>query len=286
MSLLEALGLRAVLAGGSATAGVRPPPIGSKPGGTTQKGDPVVKRPSSYAPAADKGVVANVTDLEQDMRDILESWNDAAIDGVNLFTTDVLSKRIDDLESGSLTSFLASLIGNTMWAAAVFVPGGAAVVFAVSMVGIGVAAAPTPPAESKNLIPEVQKLMQNYIYEIHAQHDASLPEKAKSLLDLHPGIGRIHAIGLFVKASFGEWSHVDAKHTSFPTLAKASIRDEYVKRAKARFDLEVALEDSENARRAQARVAAQEELRRRAREDLMKSYPPEVWRPVGKGPHK
>ena len=73
------------------------------------------------------------------------------------------------------------------------------------------------------------------------------------------------------------------RDASFPTLAKASIRDEYFKRAKARFDEEVA---AAILRTEQAFQAAQEKRRRRAKEDLMKSYPPEVWRPVGKGPHK
>ena len=90
------------------------------------------------------GGVADVTNLEQDMRDVLSDWREAAIQGANLFATTALSNRIDALESGNWKSFITALIGNTIWAAAAFTPVGAAVkAFAVSMTGVIVASSPT-----------------------------------------------------------------------------------------------------------------------------------------------
>ena len=175
------------------------------------------------------------------MREILQDWRTAATDGVNLFTTTVLSQRIDDLESGSWTTFIGGLIGNTIWAAAAFTTGGAA--FAVSMVGISVAAAPTLPGEGKNLIPAVQKAMQDHVYALYAALDRTLHRKAKNLIDSLPGIGRYHAIARFVQASVKpELFSDDGKYTTIPTLALDRIRDLYVERAKAAFDQFVQLE--------------------------------------------
>lgn len=213
--------------------------------------------------AGAEGGIASITDLEQDMRDILQNWRDAATDGVDLFVTSVLSERIDDLESGSWTAFVTALIGNTIWAAAAFTPVGAPA-FAVSLAGIGVAAVPTLPDKKKNLIPAIQKRATGYIYSIYAKLDRGLRGKAQKLVGSQFGIGRYRAIALFVEASFapGLFS-IDAKHATVPTLAMDRIRDRSVGAAKALFDQHVAKARAERTRRDEeaARTYMEAEIR-------------------------
>lgn len=176
-----------------------------------------------------EGGIADVTNLEQDMRDILQEWRDAAVDGINLFVTTELSKRIDDLESGSWKTFITAMIGNTMWAAAVFFPPAAAAsAFAVSMAGVVVAAAPTIPSQSESAVPQVQKLMGDYIYSIYDQLNAGLRNNAFLLIKEHPGITRYRALGEFVENSFlpGFYKR-DQRDETIPALNKSAIRDKY-----------------------------------------------------------
>lgn len=261
MGLLKQLGLEP-----PASAGLRPNGAVSAP----PKVAPPAPPPADYVPGPDGGGTADdVGDLERDLRDLLQNWSDAAIDGVSLFTTTVLSKRIDDLESGSWTSFFASLIGNMMWAAAAFAPTGAAVLaFRISVTGIGVAALPTIPSVSKSTIPELQKMMQEYVYNLYNECDRQLNDKASNLVASHPGIGRYRAIAIFVKGSFRpEFSNVDEKYATIPTLIKASIRDAYFNYAEAEFDRLVASQKAENKRRKQKAIDERDRLTEQRRRD-------------------
>jgi hypothetical protein len=243
-----------------------------------------LKLPDSLVPflAAQEGGVASVTDLEQDMRDILQNWRDAASDGAALFATDKLSKRIDDLESGSWTSFVASLVGNIVWAGAVFASGGAVAVFAVSLAGIAIAAAPGVPVESKSLVGEVQKGMQNLVYALHGKLDGSLRGKATSLIKSIPGIGRYRALARFVEASFAPgYFSIDASYATIPTLNLEGIRNLYVERAEAELDRYVAAQRAFE-KKMEAELAAKRaaEWARREKQDHDDAFPPPTYGPI------
>jgi hypothetical protein len=188
---------------------------------------------------SDEGGMASVTDLEQDMRNLLQDWKSAATDGVNQFVGSELSKRLDDLESGSGRTFAMALLGNTIWAAAAFTTGGAA--FAISMAGIGVASAPTVPMQGKSAVPQIQKAMMDHIYAVHEQLDRTLRANAQALYDAYPRFARFRAIGLFVKGSFKSGLYKeDSGAKSMPMINMTAVRDLYAQKAKVAFDREVA----------------------------------------------
>lgn len=197
------------------------------------------------AGSADEGGIASITDLEQDMRDILQDWKGAAADGVQQFATAALSDRIDDLESGSATALFAALLGNTVWAAAAFTTGGAA--FAISMVGVATAALPTVPHKGKSFIPDIQKAMVRQIYTVYGQLDKGLRSNAQALVSSHPGITRFRAMTVFVAASFQPWLYiVDAKYGTIPTLNMSAIRDLYALKATQGLDAAIKAEFRSN----------------------------------------
>jgi hypothetical protein len=104
---------------------------------------------------------------------ILREWKSECQEGVNDFVMAELAAAIDGLGSGSWPTFLMSLLGNTVWAAAAFVPAaaGARAVFAVSMAGIAVAAAPTVPSassEGQNLM-RISGLLKDYYGNVFTQ---------------------------------------------------------------------------------------------------------------------
>jgi hypothetical protein len=198
---------------------------------------PVVQR------EGDQGGKADVTNLEQDMRDVLGQWEGAAKDGVSLFVTQQLSGRLDALESGSYATFLKSLIGNTIWAGAAFTPVGmAARAFAISMAGIAVAAEPTIPKPSKSALPEVQKLMLEYIDGIYDKLNAQLRTKAAELLRVYPSITRYSGIAEFVKASFAKGTYqVDPSNEVIPKVEKGAVRELFLRKATDRLDVFTAI---------------------------------------------
>jgi hypothetical protein len=158
---------------------------------------------------------------------------------VGQFVTNALSSRLDDLESGSWSTFLLGLLGNTIWAATAFTPPGmAGSVFAISMAGIGVAAAPTIPRKSKSAIPKVHELMDGYINGIFNQVNGKLREKASALLVQYPGITRYHALAEFVRHSFARGTYtLDPSNSSPPALSQGVISDRFVQLATQRLEL-------------------------------------------------
>lgn len=200
--------------------------------------------------SSDQGGVADVTNLEQDMRNVLQDWHGAARAGIAQFVTNALSKRIDKLESGSTKNFVVTLLGNVVWAAAAFAPGAAA--FAISIVGIAVGSAPSIPQKSKSLIPELQKLMEDHIDGVFDQLDKSLRRLAKALLDKNPEIARFHALDLFVSASFKpNLFKANPKHTTIPFLDKGAIRDLFEREATKQLDQAIKEEEDAAAKRQQ-----------------------------------
>ncbi|HWQ69266.1 MAG TPA: DUF4157 domain-containing protein, partial [Patescibacteria group bacterium] len=185
-----------------------------------------------------EGGVADVTNLEQDMRDVLQEWRDAATDGGNLFVFDVLSKRIDDLESGSWKNFLVSLLGNTVWALSVFATGGAA--FAIAMTGVVIAASPNVPSKSKSNVGLVARQLQDHIYGVYDQLNKGLRNSAELLIASHPGITRYRALDMFMEESFNRQFYLPpVRYDKIPLLKKERIRDWY------EVSLELRLRDAE-----------------------------------------
>ncbi len=187
----------------------------------------------------DDGGRAEVTDLEQDMRDVLVQWSQGARDGVGLFVTTQLSARLDDLESGSWTTFLSGLLGNTIWAAAAFAPvGGAVLAFRISMAGVGVGSVPNVPSPSKSALPAVTRLGEDYINTAFDQLNEQLRGKAAALVRAHPGISRYRALAEFVRSSFAAGTYDSVSKTgSIPRLDKGAVRDRFERSAADRLEV-------------------------------------------------
>jgi len=244
---------------------------GLKPSQGVAKVEVKVKGGGTYAfsdiafTVADEGGFGSVIDVEQDMRNILQDWKSATADGIQQFATNALSARLDKLESGSANSFLASLVGNTIWAAAAFSTGGIA--FAIGMGGIAVAAAPTVPEERKSFIPTIQQGMVDHIYEIYDQLDKSLRKRAQALADSQPGMSRFEALATFVTASFKKGFYtIDPKNTKIPTLNKSAIRNLYEHEATQKLD--EAIKADEARKKAEKDKKTMEYYKRHARRGI------------------
>jgi hypothetical protein len=154
-----------------------------------------VKRPPAPAQA--------VTDLRQDMERQIDNWKEACRAGIGEFIHGELASRIDALSEGSWESFFQALVGNTVWAAAAFVPAGAPA-FAVSMVGIAIASGPTVPKKgtNKDELAQIESRLHIYIEKIHEKLNKQLPTSAATLLMEHPGVSLEEGLKLFLEASF------------------------------------------------------------------------------------
>ena len=144
-----------------------------------------------------------VTDLRQEMQRQIDLWQGACKTGIGEFVHAELADRIDALSEGSWKNFMIGLLGNTVWAAAAFVPAGR-IAFAVSMVGIGINMSPSIPQKSNSAegLKRIEDQLYTYIEKIHAQLNASLPDKAAALLKEHRDITLDDAMKLFLEASF------------------------------------------------------------------------------------
>ena len=185
------------------------------------------------AVSEDRGGPANVTDLEQDMGIFLGPWLQAALAGVQQFVTKELSDKIDDLSSGSGQGFLEGLIGNAAWAATVFFPGaGALRIFVVSMAGIAVASVPSFPGGSKSHIPEVQRTLNDYLFQAFSAISGRMRGTANAILKSHPDIKRYEALSLFAKASMAPASiRIDPSFKQKPKLNFSYISSQMEKKA-------------------------------------------------------
>jgi hypothetical protein len=207
--------------------------------------------------SVDQGGVADYSNLEQDMRDVLQDWRAAAHMGVAQFVTNELSKRIDKLESGSVGGFLMALLGNVVWAAAAFTTGGAA--FGISIAGIAIGAVPAVPEKSKSFIPEVSDLMEDYFDKLFDQMNGSLRTKATALVDKYPGITRFRALGEFVAASYkASYFKLNNRPTTIPTLNVSALRDLYQRIAAQKLD--EAIKADEAAKKAIADEKLREQM--------------------------
>jgi hypothetical protein len=204
----------------------------------------VVQRDKEAGGKADAGVSSDeggpptVDNIEHDLRDILLEWQIGANEGVTQFVTNDLSDRLDQLESGNWNSFVAGLVGNTLWASTVFLGPATGVAFALSMGGIAIAAAPGVPHKSKSALPEVTKLATTYINTIFAGLNGQLREKAAAVLKEPQMTSRHRALAHIVRNSFKDGLYdIDPTYAKIPQINQNEVRDFMVDFAKERLDI-------------------------------------------------
>jgi hypothetical protein len=149
---------------------------------------------------------SNADTLVTRIQGIVREWKSECQEGVNDFVHAELAAAIDGLGSGSWPTFLLALVGNTIWAAAAFVPpaAGAGAVFAVSMAGIGVAAAPTIPAassEGKNLN-IVAAVLKDYYGNVFTQLYNQIAPNATTYVRAHGQSTGNQALISFLRGTF------------------------------------------------------------------------------------
>jgi hypothetical protein len=149
---------------------------------------------------------ANADTLVTRIQGILREWKSECQEGVNDFVHAELAAAIDGLGSGSWPTFLLALVGNTIWAAAAFVPpaAGARAVFAVSMAGVGVAAAPTVPAassEGRNLT-TVAELLKDYYGNAFTQLLNQVGPRVTAYVQAHGQVNGNQALIDFLQGTF------------------------------------------------------------------------------------
>jgi hypothetical protein len=173
-----------------------------------------------------EGGYADLTNLEQDMGRTVDEWYQAATDGVFSFVDDELAYQLDELSPSGWHSFLTTLLGNTIWAAAAFAPHARAA-FAVSMIGIAIGSMPSiPKQKEESAIKQVRDSSLDYLEGIKDQIDKGLRTKAARLLIENPGISRYRALSQFVQASFKRGTfEVDPEFKARPNLDLSAIRN-------------------------------------------------------------
>jgi hypothetical protein len=178
-------------------------------------------------------------DLEHDMHDILKDWQTGALEGVGQFVTNALTARIDKIESGSWDTFMKGLIGNVVWAAAVFLPGAEVAAFALSLAGIALGAEPgIPRPKSDDAIPKVQRMYVTYINTYFNGLVEQVGSKAAALVDAHPTWTRYHAVAEMVRTTFKpDVIHVDEYYARIPQIDQTAVANHYEKFATDRLEL-------------------------------------------------
>lgn len=183
-----------------------------------------------------QGGPANAGQLEQDMRDVLNDWTEASRGGVDQFIHNVLDQRIENIESGSWTNFILLLLGSTIWAASVFAIA-APPVFAISMVGVAIAAVPSVPRAHRSSLVTVEGMMRDYIDSVYQQLNAQLPGKSSLVLAAHPGASRYQAVARFIEASFKPEVRNDyTGYTELPQINIRAVRHDMFRKANYEFE--------------------------------------------------
>jgi len=156
----------------------------------------------------------NADILKTRCQGILREWKSECQEGVNDFVFSELASQIDDLSSGSWTSFFSALVGNTIWAASAFLPGVGALAtgasalaratFAMSMGGIMVGAAgsiPSPSSEASNLL-VISDMMKTYFGNVFTELFNSLDGLVRSYVDENPTQNGRNALLAFLNSNF------------------------------------------------------------------------------------
>ena len=203
------------------------------------------------------------TQCERDMRDVLRDWHSAVSQGTNEFALHVLSSRIDELSSGSWSSFMTSLLGSTIWAAAVFAGPANLPIFAVSMIGIGIASFPVIPMQSRDRLSDIVQAFNDYFDSWYSRLNGQLPAKAEAFVRLHPGATRRQAIADFIRASFLSRHHLILA-SSLPQVNIRTIRRSVVNYGKQLYDVIKRLDEAGAFSRVQRITPGSESAGRRA----------------------
>lgn len=140
------------------------------------------------------------------MDDVISSWKEESRWGVQNFVNAELEGKIDEVRSSGLSagSFLMSLTGNILWAAACFTTGGAA--FGISLLGIAIAAAGSPPGDKKladkGAISAMAEQVQGYLdtFESGLKEDAA--KKVHDLVLFNQELDQVALLERFLTSSF------------------------------------------------------------------------------------
>lgn len=184
------------------------------------------------------GGAADIGNIDTELSSLLKNFTSAAHDGVNLFATKVLSGRLDDIESGSMKTFLLGILGNGIWAATVFLPVSnlieQAVVFSVAASGIGIAAAPGAPSASVDPLPEIEKYMYAYFDAYEADVKKMALARAAILIQNTPS-ARVDDITQTLTSEFFRKEHYRTDTIGKIEVDSGKIRDEVASRAEDRW---------------------------------------------------
>jgi hypothetical protein len=188
-----------------------------------------------------RGGLANKGKLVGDMIYIIDRWDAASTKGVFQLLNVVISKRIQDLESGSWESFWMTLLGNTIWAASAFAPIAAPALlpFAISMTGVLISSLPSLPKQSYfgQNIKTIQEGLLSYIENVAKQLKRQCPARADKLLSYYQKrISRHRALAEFIRVSFRKGMHDIGDYTTKPALDETAIRRVMYGKAKYEFD--------------------------------------------------
>lgn len=193
-----------------------------------------------------QGGPATNSQLDQDVTNLLTDWESAAKTGISHFVTTELEKKINDLSAGSWASWIENLLGNTLWALTVFLPGGTivglvlkkeVVQFTVSLVGITAPAILNrPDGKSVPTISQLQTMLDDHIMKVHQELKQKLAPQVQKLLKEIPTMTRFEAIGKLAQALFSAGTvHVDAKYGIVPTVNETVVATRYERMAAARL---------------------------------------------------
>jgi len=187
-----------------------------------------------------RGGLANKGKLVGDMTYVIDRWDLASTKGILQLLNVVISKRIQDLESGSWESFWMTLLGNTIWATSAFAPIATAPLlpFVISMTGVLISSLPSLPKQSYfgENINIIQEGLLSYIENVAKQLKKQCPAKADKLLSYYQKrISRHRALAEFI-GGFGKGMHDIGDYTTKPALEETAIRRVMYGKAKYEFD--------------------------------------------------
>jgi hypothetical protein len=127
---------------------------------------------------------------------ILDHALAACRSGVNDFVRGAFVQAINELRSSDQTTYLIQLLGNTIWASAVFAPlllaagpsaalAGATLNFAISMTGIYINMSPNLPRSSQeaNYVDTIAETAEEYFEAVHRHMSQNLPQAVSTYVD-------------------------------------------------------------------------------------------------------
>jgi hypothetical protein len=169
-------------------------------GNGLKKNEQIFRRKTNGSPAS-------IDSIKQEFESLHNKWSLGAKDGVNLFVTSEIEKRMNRIEKESVGDFLVSFLGNAIWAAAAFVPAGWPA-FVVAMTGISIASLPQVSKlldgdKSTNIITATQASMYAYIDFYERRLNDKAREYAEKIKKDNPNCSLELAQTIYLRETFG-----------------------------------------------------------------------------------